>query len=556
MHLKNRSEAVDQPSFQKQLGALRDHRAAKSGSMREAFAADPQRFEKFSASDSDVLLDWSKCAVDARTMELLEKLAEAADLEGRRDAMFAGKKINVTEGRAVLHTALRNLTGKGIVLDGQDVKAEVLAVLDAMGAFADAVRSGKAAGATGKKITDIVNIGIGGSDLGPAMATLALAPYHDGPRAHYVSNIDGAHIHDTLKGLSAETTLFIIASKTFTTVETMTNAETARGWVEKALGKEAVGKHFAAVSTALDLVAKFGIAPDRVFGFWDWVGGRYSVWGAIGLPVMIAVGPRNFRAFLDGAHEMDEHFRTAPLARNLPALMGLIGWWHRVICKYPARAVIPYDQRLSRLPAYLQQLDMESNGKSVTLDGGAVTTPTGPLVWGEPGTNGQHAFFQLLHQGTDFIPVEFLAAAVGHEPELKHHHDLLLANCLAQSEAFMKGRTLEEARAQMLAKGMKPADVDRIAPHRVFSGDRPSVTILYRKLDPHTFGRLIALYEHRVFVEGTLFNINSFDQWGVELGKELATGLLPVVEGKENAAKRDASTAGLVEYIHRLRGLE
>ncbi|MER8687709.1 glucose-6-phosphate isomerase [Mesorhizobium sp. M1136] len=547
---------MDQSSFQKQLNALRDHRAVKSGSMREAFAADPQRFEKFSASDGDLLLDWSKCAVDARTMELLENLAEAADLEGRRDAMFAGNKINVTEGRAVLHTALRNLTGKGIVLDGQDVKAEVLGVLDAMGAFADAVRSGKAAGATGKKITDIVNIGIGGSDLGPAMATLALAPYHDGPRAHYVSNIDGAHIHDTLKGLSAETTLFIIASKTFTTVETMTNAETARRWVEKALGKEAVGKHFAAVSTALDLVAKFGIAPDRVFGFWDWVGGRYSVWGAIGLPVMIAIGPKDFRAFLDGAHEMDEHFRTAPLANNLPALMGLIGWWHRVICKYPARAVIPYDQRLSRLPAYLQQLDMESNGKSVTLDGGAVTTPTGPLVWGEPGTNGQHAFFQLLHQGTDFIPVEFLAAAVGHEPELKHHHDLLLANCLAQSEAFMKGRTLEEARAQMLAKGMAPADVDRIAPHRVFSGDRSSVTILYRKLDPHTFGRLIALYEHRVFVEGTLFNINSFDQWGVELGKELATGLLPVVEGKENAAKRDASTTGLVEHIHRLRGSE
>ncbi|RWO94264.1 MAG: glucose-6-phosphate isomerase [Mesorhizobium sp.] len=547
---------MDQSSFQKQLDALRAHRAAKSGSMREAFAADPQRFEKFSATDGDLLLDWSKCAVDAQTMDLLEKLAGAADLEGRRAAMFSGKKINVTEGRAVLHTALRNLNGKGIVLDGQDVKAEVVAVLDAMGAFADAVRSGKAAGATGKKITDIVNIGIGGSDLGPAMATLALAPYHDGPRTHYVSNIDGAHIHDTLKGLSAETTLFIIASKTFTTVETMTNAETARDWVQKALGQEAVGKHFAAVSTALDLVAKFGIASDRVFGFWDWVGGRYSVWGAIGLPVMIAVGPKNFREFLDGAHAMDEHFQTAPLAKNLPALMGLIGWWHRVICKYPARAVIPYDQRLSRLPAYLQQLDMESNGKSVTLDGGAVTTPTGPLVWGEPGTNGQHAFFQLLHQGTDFIPVEFLAAAIGHEPGLKHHHDLLLANCLAQSEAFMKGRTLEEARAQMLAKGMTPAEVDRIAPHRVFSGNRPSVTILYRQLDPHTFGRLIALYEHRVFVEGTLFNINSFDQWGVELGKELATGLLPVVEGKENAAKRDASTAGLVGHIHRLRGSE
>ncbi|ANN55429.1 glucose-6-phosphate isomerase [Mesorhizobium loti NZP2037] len=550
------SPPLDKSAFQKQLAALRDHRTAAPASMRQAFAADPQRFQTFSATDGDLLLDWSKCAVDAVTMDLLEKLAGAADLEGRRAAMFAGKKINITEDRAVLHTALRNLSGKGVTVDGQDVKADVISVLDAMGAFADAIRSGKALGATGKKITDIVNIGIGGSDLGPAMATLALAPYHDGPRAHYVSNIDGAHIHDTLKGLSAETTLFIIASKTFTTVETMTNAQTARDWVQKALGKQAVGKHFAAVSTALDLVAKFGIEQNRVFGFWDWVGGRYSVWGAIGLPVMIAVGPRNFRAFLDGAHEMDDHFRTTPLAGNLPALLGLVGWWHRVICGYPARAVIPYDQRLSRLPAYLQQLDMESNGKGVTLDGTPVATPTGPLVWGEPGTNGQHAFFQLLHQGTDFIPVEFLAAAVGHEPELKHQHDLLLANCLAQSEALMKGRTLDEARAQMLAKGMKPADVDKIAPHRVFSGNRPSVTILYRKLDPRTFGRLIALYEHRVFVEGTLFNINSFDQWGVELGKELATGLLPVVEGKESAANRDASTRGLVERIHQLRGSE
>jgi len=547
---------VDQSSFDKQLAILREQRAAAKGTMREAFAADPKRFEKFSATDGDLLLDWSKCAVDADTMAMLEKLAAAADLAGRRTAMFEGKKINITENRAVLHTALRNLTGKSVVVDGQDTKADVIAVLDAMGAFADAIRSGKASGATGKKITDIVNIGIGGSDLGPAMVTLALAPYHDGPRAHYVSNVDGAHIHDTLKDLSPETTLFIIASKTFTTVETMTNAQTARDWVQKALGKEAVGKHFAAVSTALELVAKFGIEQDRVFGFWDWVGGRYSVWSAIGLPVMISVGPRNFRAFLDGAHEMDEHFRSAPMQKNLPVLLGLIGWWHRVICKYPARAVIPYDQRLSRLPAYLQQLDMESNGKSVTLDGTAVTTPTGPLVWGEPGTNGQHAFFQLLHQGTDFIPVEFLAAAVGHEPELKHQHDLLLANCLAQSEAFMKGRTLEEARAQMLAKGMKPAEVDKIAPHRVFSGNRPSLTILYRKLDPRTLGRLIALYEHRVFVEGTLFNINSFDQWGVELGKELATGLLPVVEGKETAAKRDASTAGLVGHIHQLRSAE
>ena len=543
-------------AFQEVLQALRDRRAAGSMDMRAAFAADPERFARFSAADGDLLLDWSKCAVDAGTMELLEDLARAAGVEGRRAAMFSGEHINATEDRAVLHTALRNLDGKGLTVDGQNVQADVLSVLDAMGAFAEAIRSGKATGATGKKITDIVNIGIGGSDLGPAIVTLALAPYHDGPRAHYVSNVDGAHIHDTLKGLSAETTLFIVASKTFTTVETMTNAETARKWVEKHLGAQAVGKHFAAVSTALDLVAKFGIAPNRVFGFWDWVGGRYSVWSAIGLPVMIAVGPSNFRAFLAGGHEMDEHFLNTPLRRNLPALLGLIGWWHRVVCAYPARAVIPYDQRLSRLPAYLQQLDMESNGKSVTLESGAVTTPTGPLVWGEPGTNGQHAFFQLLHQGTDVIPIEFLAAAVGHEPQLKHHHDLLLANCLAQSEALMKGRTLEEARAQMLAKGMKETDIDRIAPHRVFSGNRPSLTILYRKLDPRTLGRLIALYEHRVFVEGVLYDINSFDQWGVELGKELATQLLPVVEGKENAGKRDASTAGLVTHIHHLRGSE
>ncbi len=543
---------MDRTAFDKQLAALRAHRAATPMNMREAFAADPDRFKRFSALDGDMLLDWSKCAVDEETMKLLEGLARAADLEPRRAAMFAGKHINITEDRAVLHTALRNLDGKGLHIDGQDVQKDVRSVLDAMSVFADAIRSGKATGYSGKKITDVVNIGIGGSDLGPVMATLALAPYHDGPRTHHVSNIDGAHMHDTLKGLSPETTLFIVASKTFTTVETMTNAETARKWVEAKLGKEAVGKHFAAVSTALDLVAKFGIEKDRVFGFWDWVGGRYSVWGAIGLPVMIAVGPANFRAFLAGAHDMDEHFQSAPLKENLPVLLGLVGFWHRVVCGYPARAVIPYDQRLSRLPAYLQQLDMESNGKSVMLDGEKAVTLTGPLVWGEPGTNGQHAFFQLLHQGTDIIPVEFIAAAVGHEPDLKHHHDLLLANVVAQSEALMKGRTLEEARAQMLAKGMKPEQVDKIAPHRVFSGNRPSLTILYRKLDPRTFGRLIALYEHRVFVEGTLYDINSFDQWGVELGKELATSLLPVVEGKENAASRDASTAGLVEHIHRL----
>lgn len=545
---------MDHSAFAQQLSALKAHRATLPTDMRAVFAADPARFDRFSATDGDLLLDYSKCAVDAEAMRLLGELAAAAGVGDKQAAMFAGRHINITEDRAVLHTALRDVDGKPLDVDGQDIRKDVRSVLGAMSAFAEAVRSGKAAGATGKKITDVVNIGIGGSDLGPVMATLALAPYHDGPRTHYVSNIDGAHIHDTLKGLEPETTLFIIASKTFTTVETMTNAETARRWVESRLGTGAVAHHFAAVSTALDLVANFGIQQDRVFGFWDWVGGRYSVWGAIGLPVMIAVGTENFRAFLSGGHEMDAHFLNTPLEKNLPMLLGLMGYWHRVVCGYPARAVIPYDQRLSRLPAYLQQLDMESNGKSVTVESAPVSTPTGPLVWGEPGTNGQHAFFQLLHQGTDVIPVEFLAAAVGHEPELKHHHDLLLANCLAQSEALMKGRTLEEARAQMLAKGQDPDFVDRIAPQRVFSGNRPSITILYEKLDPRTLGRLIALYEHRVFVEGVLYDINSFDQWGVELGKELATGLLPVVEGKENAAGRDASTAGLVKHIHRLRG--
>jgi glucose-6-phosphate isomerase len=535
------------------LAAVKAHGEAVPRDMRRAFADDPGRFAAFSLADGDLLIDWSKCALDATAMRLLEALAQSAGVEARRDAMLAGAKINVTEDRAVLHTALRCPAGASVVVDGVDVVPEVHAVLDAMSRFAAALRDGEATGATGLRFTDVVNIGIGGSDLGPAMATLALAPYHDGPRAHYVSNVDGAHIHDTLKPLDPATTLVIVASKTFTTIETMTNAATARRWIEAALGPAAVGRHFAAVSTALDKVAAFGIAPERVFGFWDWVGGRYSLWGAIGLPIMVAIGPHRFRDFLAGAHAMDRHFATAPLLANQPALLGLVGFWNRVARGHPARAVIPYDQRLSRLPAYLQQLDMESNGKSVTLDGGPVATPTGPLVWGEPGTNGQHAFFQLLHQGTDVIPVEFLAAAQGHEPDLQTHHDLLLANCLAQSEALMRGRTLEEARAQMRAKGMAEAEVERIAPHRVFPGNRPSVAILYRRLDPFTLGRLIALYEHRVFVEGVLFDINSFDQWGVELGKELATGLLPVVEGRQAAGGRDASTAGLVAHIHALR---
>jgi len=427
-------------------------------------------------------------------------------------------------------------------------------VLDRMGAFAEAIRDGTARGATGRAFTDVVNIGIGGSDLGPVMATLALAPYHDGPRVHFVSNVDGAHIHDTLKGLDPATTLVIVASKTFTTVETMTNAAAARRWVAGALGEAAVSRHFAAVSTALDKVAAFGIDAARVFGFWDWVGGRYSVWSAIGLPVMIAVGAEDFGRFLDGAHAMDQHFRDAPMGGNLPVTLGLVGYWHRAICGFPTRAIIPYDQRLARLPAYLQQLDMESNGKRVTLDGRALDGPSGPVVWGEPGTNGQHAFFQLLHQGTDVIPVEFMIAAIGHEPNLAIQHEMLIANCLAQSEALMKGRTLAEARAQLKAKGLPDAEADRLAPHRVFPGNRPSITMLYDRLDPFALGRLVALYEHRVFVEAQLFGINAFDQWGVELGKELATELLPVVAGDEPFAGRDASTSGLVRDVRKRRG--
>ncbi|WP_159588794.1 glucose-6-phosphate isomerase [Chelativorans xinjiangense] len=540
-------------AYENALAALRRHREEnRDFDLRAAFAADPQRFSRYSTTLDDMLLDYSKCAVSDETLKLLADLTEAAGLGERREAMFSGERINTTEDRAVLHTALRN-SGAPVMLDGKDVMPDVEAVLAAMSAFAEAVRAGDLAGATGKRFTDVVNIGIGGSDLGPAMATLALAPYHDGPRLHYVSNIDGAHIADTLKELDPETTLFIVASKTFTTVETMTNAGTARAWVAEKLGSGAVGAHFAAVSTALDKVAAFGIDKARVFGFWDWVGGRYSLWSAIGLPIMIAVGAENFRRFLAGAEAMDRHFREAPTRENMPVLLGLVGFWHRAVCAYPARAVIPYDQRLSRLPAYLQQLDMESNGKRVTLDGEPAATPTGPLVWGEPGTNGQHAFFQLLHQGTDVIPVEFILAANGHEPALKHHHDLLVANCLAQSEALMKGRTLEEATAQLRAKGMGEAEVMALAPHRVFPGNRPSLTIVYEQLDPFALGRLIALYEHRVFVEATLFRINAFDQWGVELGKELATELLPVVEGKKDASARDASTAGLVGHIAALR---
>ncbi|WP_105404156.1 glucose-6-phosphate isomerase [Neorhizobium sp. T7_12] len=517
--------------------------------IRAAFAADSGRFAKFSAVFDDLLMDYSKTAVNDEIMVLLEKLADAGGVAAKREEMFSGVAINFTEGRAVLHTALRNRSNTPVQVDGKDVMPDVNGVLAAMGKFADGIRSGALKGATGKKITDIVNIGIGGSDLGPVMVTLALAPFHDGPRAHFVSNVDGAHIADTLKLLDAETTLFIVASKTFTTIETMTNAASARAFIADKLGEAAVGHHFCAVSTALDKVAAFGIDSDRIFGFWDWVGGRYSIWSAIGLPLMIAVGRENFGKFLDGAHAMDTHFRTAPVRQNLPMLLGLLGFYHRNVLGYPSRAILPYDQRLLRFPAYLQQLDMESNGKGVTIDGTPVEGNSGPVVWGEPGTNGQHAFYQLIHQGTTVIPAEFMIAANSFEPHLRHQHELLIANCLAQSEALMKGRTVAEAKKQLTDKGMDDKQADFIAPHRVFTGNRPSITFVHDKLTPFALGRLIALYEHRVFVEGVLFRINSFDQWGVELGKELATGLLPVVEGKESASGHDASTQGLVKAL-------
>jgi glucose-6-phosphate isomerase len=517
--------------------------------IRTAFANDPGRFDKYHVWFEDLLMDFSKTAINDEIMALLVELAEEAGVATKREAMFAGEIINITEERAVLHTALRNRSNTPVMVDGKDVMPDVNAVLAAMGDFAEGIRSGAMTGATGKKITDVVNIGIGGSDLGPAMTTLALAPFHDGPRLHYVSNIDGAHIADTLKLLDPETSLFIVASKTFTTIETITNAKTARAFIVKALGEDAVQHHFAAVSTALDKVAAFGIDAKRVFGFWDWVGGRYSIWSAIGLPLMIAVGAKDFAEFLSGAHAMDNHFRSAPLNKNLPMLLGLVGYYQRNVLGLTSRAVIPYDQRLSRFAAYLQQLDMESNGKGVRMDSKPVEGSSGPVVWGEPGTNGQHAFFQLLHQGTDTIPVEFMIAKQGFEPELRYQHQLLMSNCLAQSQALLKGRTLAEAKAQLMAASWEDKRADFIAPHRVFTGNRPSITFVYDKLTPFALGRLIALYEHRVFVEGVLYGINSFDQWGVELGKELATGLLPVVQGTKGTDGLDSSTVGLIEAL-------
>lgn len=505
----------------------------------EALFDEDGRAEAFSLAAEGLLFDYSKTQIDRETRAALLALAETRGVAARRDAMFAGAKINETEGRAVLHTALRNLDGAPVTVDDTDVMPPVLETLSRMEALAHDIR--------GSDITDVVNIGIGGSDLGPVMAALALAPYHDGPRTHFVSNVDGADITDTLAGCTPETTLFIVASKTFTTIETLTNAQSAKAWLAEN-GVAAEGR-FIALSTNHEKAAEFGIPAERVFGFEDWVGGRYSVWGPIGLSVMLAIGPDDFRAFLTGGMKMDRHFQSAPFESNMPVLLALVGIWHNQGQGHTSRAVLPYDNRLMRLPAYLQQLEMESNGKGVSMDGADLPFHSGPVVWGEPGTNGQHAFYQLIHQGTRVVPVEFLVAAQGHEPALKHHHDLLVANCLAQSEALMRGRSLEEARAKVADK-FEGDELERQARHRVFPGNRPSTTLIYPKLDPETLGKIVALYEHRVFVEGVILGINSYDQWGVELGKELATALGPMVTGDQPVTGKDGSTAQLLAYVH------
>jgi glucose-6-phosphate isomerase len=536
------------------LEALREHRDSLGNPhLRDLFAIDPARFDRFSLTFGDLTLDYSKNRIAVETMQLMLKLAEAAEVTALRDQMFAGASINITEGRAVLHTALRAPRDSDIRVGGANVIPEVHETLDRFLGFADQVRSGEIRGVAADKFSDVVNIGIGGSDLGPAMATLALTPYRGGgPRVHFVSNVDGAHLSDTLAGLDAERTLFLIASKTFTTSETMTNALSAREWLAYRCGEQAVGDHFAAISTNLEKVAEFGIRSDRIFGFWDWVGGRYSVWSAIGLPVAISIGGENFRKFLAGARRMDEHFRDAPLAENMPVIMGLIGIWYRNVLDFRTQAILPYDQRLSRFAAHLQQLDMESNGKRVMRTSGLVDNRTGAIVWGEPGTNGQHAFYQLLHQGTEIVPADFLVAAEPHE-DLGDHHAKLVANCLAQTEALAFGKTESEVRRELEAGGMSGKALERLVLHKVFPGNRPTNTLIYRKLDPETLGMLVALYEHKVFVQGAIWNINSFDQWGVELGKALATRLLPVVEGKASAAGLDSSTRGLVERFRALR---
>ena len=527
----------------------------KDRQLRDLFAEDPARFDTFSRQFEEILLDFSKNRITTETLDLLVQLAEQADIKGAIGKMFSGDKINRTEDRAVLHIALRNRANTPIVVDGADVMPDVNAVLSRMKSFTERIRSGAWKGYSGEAITDVVNIGIGGSDLGPVMVTEALKPYADDKklRIHFVSNVDGVHIYETLQTVRPETTLFLIASKTFTTQETMTNAQTARQWFLDAVGDEAaIAKHFAALSTNQKDVQKFGIDPENMFGFWDWVGGRYSLWSAIGLSIALYVGFDTFEELLDGAHAMDTHFRDAPLDQNLPVILALLGIWYNNFFGAQTEAILPYDQYMHRFAAYFQQGDMESNGKSVDRDGNPVDYQTGPIIWGEPGTNGQHAFYQLIHQGTKLIPCDFLAPAISQRP-IGEHHKILMANYFAQTEALMNGKTEAEAADELRKSGKSEEAIKELAPFKAFSGNRPTNSILFKKLTPHTLGSLIALYEHKIFTQGVIWDIYSFDQWGVELGKQLASRILPELQDNASVHSHDSSTNGLMNAFKAMR---
>jgi glucose-6-phosphate isomerase len=562
------SQLTDSPAWK---ALARHHASMREVHMRSLFENNPARFSRFSLSLGDLFVDYSKHRITEETLKLLFELADEAKVTEWRDRMFRGEKINGTENRAVLHTALRNRSGRPVLVDGEDVMPEVVAVLERIRTFTESVRSGAWKGYTGKRITDIVNVGIGGSDLGPVMATEALRPYWQvGLRAHFVSNVDGTHLVETLKELDPETTLFIIASKTFTTQETLMNARSARAWLTGRLKSEAaVPKHFVAVSTASAEVTKFGIDVANMFPFWDWVGGRYSLWSAIGLSIACVIGMDHFEEFLAGGHEMDEHFRTAPPQKNIPMILGLLGVWYSNFFGAETHAILPYDQYLHRFPAYFQQGDMESNGKHVDRNNHPITDyTTGPIVWGEPGTNGQHAFYQLIHQGTRIIPADFLAPIETQNPLVSppasasqahsggkgtDHHEVLLANFFAQTEALMKGKTTAEAREELVLAKTPPDRIEALAVHKTFEGNRPSTSILFQKLTPRTLGKLVAMYEHKIFTQGIVWNIYSFDQWGVELGKQLAKKIEPELAAPGDVQSHDASTNGLINHYKRHR---
>jgi len=552
--MDGRGALTQDPAFKK----LKEYFDKNGGSINivKMFQDDPDRFQKFSQvlktpEDGEILIDFSKNRIDKEVFDLLLDLAKSRKVDAGRDSMFAGEKINFTEDRAVLHIALRNRANKPILVDGKDVMPEVNAVLDHMKEFCHDVISGSWKGYSGKAISDVVNIGIGGSDLGPLMVTEALKPYQIGPNVHFVSNIDGTHMSEVLKKCNPETTLFVIASKTFTTQETITNATTAKEWLVKSAGKvEAVAKHFVALSTNAEKVKEFGIDEKNMFGFWDWVGGRYSLWSAIGMTIAVHIGFDNFAKLLSGAHYMDQHFLETPLEKNVPVILALLGIWYSNFYGSETHTLLPYDQYMHRFAAYFQQGDMESNGKYITRSGNKVDYSTGPIVWGEPGTNGQHAFYQLIHQGTRVIPCDFIAPVKSHNNIRDGlHHKILLCNFLAQTEALMKGKGLAEVEAELAKSGKAEAEITRIKPHKVFEGNRPSNSIMVEKVSPFTLGALIAMYEHKIFVQGCIWDINSYDQWGVELGKQLAKAIEPEMNDKNPVSSHDASTNGLINFI-------